>query len=208
MPQRRINAADLPAPETKLDILQNSIGQLTAAGYVFIGMDHFALPDDELAVAQRQGRLHRNFQGYSTHADCDLMAFGVSAISKVGPTYCQNVKTLDDYYANIDSGQLAVDRGIRLDDDDLLRRAVIQVLMCQFEIDFRTIEQAYRIDFRKYFAAELKSLAAMQDDGLLQVDADRIVVRPRGRLLIRSIAMTFDRYLRERSSAARFSRLI
>ena len=208
MPQRRINAADLPAPETKLDILQNSIGQLTAAGYVFIGMDHFALPDDELAVAQRQGRLHRNFQGYSTHADCDLMAFGISAISKVGPTYCQNVKTLDDYYANIDSGQLAVDRGIRLDDDDLLRRAVIQALMCQFEIDSRVIEQGYRIDFGKYFAIELESLAAMQDDGLLQADTDHIVVLPRGRLLIRSIAMIFDRYLRERSGAARFSRLI
>lgn len=208
MPQRRIHPEELPSPQAKLDILANSISQLIDAGYVFIGMDHFALPDDELAIAQRRGRLHRNFQGYSTHADCDLMAFGVSAISKVGAAYCQNVKTLEDYYAVIDSGQLAVDRGLALNRDDLLRRSIIQSLMCQFEVSFQPIEIGYLIDFRQYFSDELADLVAMEKDGLLCVESDRIIVLPAGRLLVRSIAMTFDRYLRAHNTGTRYSRLI
>ena len=208
MPQRRIAIEELPAPEAKLDILQNSIGQIVDAGYVFIGMDHFALPDDELAQAQRQGALHRNFQGYSTHADCDLMAFGVSAISKIGATYCQNVKTLDDYYAKIDSGQLSADRGIVLNRDDELRRGVIQKLMCQFEMIFSQFASEQHIKFQDYFSQELLMLGQHAKDGLVSVDDDGIHVLPKGRLLIRSIAMVFDRYLREASPSGRFSRLI
>ena len=157
-PQRRINEADLPSPDAKLQILQLAIRKLTEAGYVFIGMDHFAKPDDELAVAQRQGRLHRNFQGYSTHAEADLMAFGVSSISKVGPSYCQNVKTLDEYYDMLDRGVLPVMRGIELTADDLLRRSIIQSLMCHFELSIPEIEIAHQIDFKSYFAPELAAL--------------------------------------------------
>lgn len=208
MPQRRINTAELPSAEIKLDILQNSIRQLVEAGYVFIGMDHFALPDDELAIAQRQGRLHRNFQGYSTHPDCDLMAFGVSAISKLGATYCQNAKSLDDYYAKIDSGQLSADRGVTLTRDDCVRRAVIQQLMCQFVLNFAELEARFGIVFADYFAPELELLAQHAADGLLCIEPAAIRVLPRGRLLIRSIAMIFDRYQRESVGQARFSRLI
>lgn len=208
MPQRRIDPQELPSAQVKLDILAGSILQLTEAGYVFIGMDHFALPDDELAVAQRRGRLHRNFQGYSTHADCDLMAFGVSAISKVGPSYCQNVKTLEDYYAVIDSGQLAVERGLFMSRDDLLRRSIIQSLMCQFELSFQPVEISYLIDFRQYFSEELADLARLAEDGLLSIEQDRIVVLPAGRLLVRTIAMVFDRYLRAHNPGTRYSRLI
>jgi len=208
MPQRRISTEELPLPQSKLDILSNSINQLVDAGYVFIGMDHFALPDDELAIAQRRGRLHRNFQGYSTHADCDLIALGVSAISKVGTSYSQNVKTLEDYYAVIDSGQLAIDRGIRLNRDDLLRRSIIQSLMCQFEVSFQPIEISHLVDFRQYFSPELADLAVMEQDGLLRIDADRIIVLPAGRMLVRSIALIFDRYLRAQNTGMRYSRLI
>ncbi|AOX99174.1 oxygen-independent coproporphyrinogen III oxidase [Jeongeupia sp. USM3] len=208
MPQRRINDADLPSAEAKLDILQASIDQLLAAGYRYIGMDHFALPDDELAKAQDHGRLHRNFQGYSTHADCDLMAFGVSAIGKVGPAYVQNRKTIDDYYAALDAATLPVERGITLRHDDLLRRAVIQSLMCQFEVMYQPVEIAYLIDFTDYFAEELRSLAALQADGLVTIDAQRIAVTAKGRLLVRSVAMVFDRYLRTTETAARYSKLI
>ncbi|BCL75462.1 coproporphyrinogen-III oxidase [Jeongeupia sp. HS-3] len=208
MPQRRINDHDLPSAEVKLDILQASIEQLLAAGYLYIGMDHFALPDDELAVAQRHGRLHRNFQGYSTHADCDLMAFGVSAIGKVGPSYVQNHKALDEYYAALDAHILPVERGIALNRDDLLRRAIIQSLMCQFEVVFQPFEIAYLIDFSEYFAEELRTLAALEVDGLVKVDRHRIAVTPRGRLLVRSVAMVFDHYLGTAETSAGYSKLI
>ncbi|MBZ0143162.1 MAG: oxygen-independent coproporphyrinogen III oxidase, partial [Rhodocyclaceae bacterium] len=160
-PQRRIHESELPSADAKLQILQLAIRRLTEAGYVYIGMDHFAKPDDELAVAQRQGRLHRNFQGYSTQAECDLLAFGVSAIGKIGPVYAQNVKTLDEYYDILDRGELPVLRGIELTADDLLRRAIIQSLMCNFELSMAAIEIAHLIDFREYFASELEDLHAM-----------------------------------------------
>jgi oxygen-independent coproporphyrinogen-3 oxidase len=182
--------------------------QMTEAGYVFIGMDHFAKPDDELAVAQRQGRLHRNFQGYSTHSDCDLLAFGISSISKVGPTYSQNVKTLDEYYDLLDSGTLPVYRGIELNADDLLRRSIIQSLMCHFELSIESIEIAHLIDFRKYFATELDELREMVDAGLVRVDDRWITVLPRGRMLVRAISMVFDRYLRADRQRTRYSKVI
>jgi oxygen-independent coproporphyrinogen-3 oxidase len=207
-PQRRINEADMPTAEAKLQILKLAIRRLTDAGYVFIGMDHFAKPDDELAVAQRQGRLHRNFQGYSTHAEADLMAFGVSAIGKVGPTYCQNVKTLDEYYDALDRGELPVLRGIELTADDLLRRSIIQALMCHFALSIESFEIAHLIDFRSYFAAELAELKPMQASGLLTVDENWITVLPRGRMLVRAIAMVFDRYLRSDRERTRYSKVI
>ena len=208
MPQRRIETTALPLPETKLHILENSIAQIQDAGYAFIGMDHFALPDDDLAIAQRRGRLHRNFQGYSTHADCDLMAFGVSSIGKIGATYSQNVKAIEDYEARVEAGSLPVERGIALSKDDLLRRSVIQSLMCQFDLSFQPVEITYLVDFKNYFSVELQELASFADDGLLTLDEDGIHIEPRGRLLIRSIAMVFDRRLREARTQAKFSRLI
>lgn len=207
-PQRRIDEQALPSSEMKLDILQTSIEQLLDAGYVYIGMDHFAMPDDELAVAQRHGCLHRNFQGYSTHADCDLMAFGTSAIGKVGASYVQNHKTIDEYYAALDAGILPVTRGIVLTPDDLLRRAVIQSLMCQFELVFQPFEIAYLVDFSDYFAEELRRLAELEADGLVMVERDRITITPKGRLLVRSVAMVFDRYLGTTATSARYSKLI
>ncbi len=207
-PQRRIKAEDLPAPAEKLAILQQTIEQLTAAGYVYIGMDHFARPDDELAVAQREGSLYRNFQGYSTHAECDLVGLGVTAISMVGPSYAQNVKETGDYRRLLGEGRLPLYRGIRLDGDDLLRREVITRLICNFELDFAAIEAAHGIVFRDYFADELESLQGMAADGLLRLEPGVIRVNPAGRLLIRNICMVFDRYLRERQSPQRFSRVI
>jgi oxygen-independent coproporphyrinogen-3 oxidase len=207
-PQRRINELELPSPDAKLQILQLAIRRLTDAGYVFIGMDHFAKPDDELAVAQRQGRLHRNFQGYSTYADADLLAFGVSAIGKVGPTYCQNVRTLDDYYDALDRGELPVMRGIELTSDDLLRRSIIQALMCHFELSIDTFEVAHLIDFKTYFASEIAELRDMEKAGLLEIGDQWITVQPRGRMLVRAIAMVFDRYLRSDRERTRYSKVI
>ena len=207
-PQRRIAEPDLPSADTKLQILALAIKKLTEAGYVFIGMDHFAKPDDELAVAQRQGRLHRNFQGYSTYADCDMLSFGISSISKVGPTYSQNVKTLDEYYDRLDAQMLPVFRGIELNADDILRRSIIQALMCHFELSIESIESAHLIDFNQYFAAELDDLKEMARAGLLKVDRDWITVLPPGRLLVRIIAMVFDRYLRADRQRTRYSKVI
>jgi oxygen-independent coproporphyrinogen-3 oxidase len=208
MPQRRINVDELPSAEVKLDILQNSIEQLTQAGYVLIGMDHFALPDDDLAVAQRRGRLQRNFQGYSTHADCDLLAFGVSSIGKVGASYYQNVKTLEDYYARLDLQEFPVERGLTMTHDDVLRRAVIQALMCQFQVFFKPFETGYMIQFAAYFAEELALLQPLVLDGLVELGDDSITVTAKGRMLIRSVAMIFDGYLRTKATQARYSQLI
>jgi oxygen-independent coproporphyrinogen-3 oxidase len=207
-PQRRIADADLPEPDTKLQILQLAIKKLTEAGYVFIGMDHFAKPDDEMAVAQRQGRLHRNFQGYSTYADCDMLSFGVSSISKVGPTYNQNVKTLDEYYDRLDAQILPVFRGIELNADDILRRSIIQALMCHFELSIESIESAHLIDFHEYFAEELADMKEMEAAGLLKVERDWITVLPPGRMLVRVITMLFDRYLRADRERKRYSKVI
>ncbi|MET0266903.1 MAG: oxygen-independent coproporphyrinogen III oxidase [Duganella sp.] len=194
-PQRRILEEDLPSAAVKLDLLALCIRRLCAAGYVYIGMDHFAKPDDELAVAQRQGRLQRNFQGYSTRAEADLISCGVSAISAVGATYSQNEKTLEGYYEKLDAGVLPVIRGIKLDNDDLLRRIVIQKLMCDFDLSIASLEQAFPIQFQQYFALELQKLKAFEDDGLVSIDPQWISVTPKGRLLIRNICMVFDRYL-------------
>ncbi len=207
-PQRRIVESDLPSAADKLAILELAIDKLVGAGYVYIGMDHFARPDDELALAQRVGRLHRNFQGYSTDSDCDLLAFGISAIGKVGATYSQNVRTLDEYYSRLDAGGLPCFRGRQLTADDLTRRDVIQSLMCHFTVEFAEIESAHGIAFREAFATELTALRALADDGLVEIGDDRIDVTARGRLLVRSVAMTFDRYLREDRERARYSRVI
>ncbi|MDR1276430.1 MAG: oxygen-independent coproporphyrinogen III oxidase [Candidatus Accumulibacter sp.] len=206
--QRRINAAELPSAEERLRILSLTIRVLCDAGYVFIGMDHFAKPDDELARAQREKRLHRNFQGYSTRPDCDMLAFGVSAISKLGAAYDQNVKTLDEYYAALDRGEFPVSRGIVLDDDDLLRRAVIQSLMCHFELPFAAFESAYRIDFENYFSVEIAELGEMEKAGLVSLEKNRIAVLPPGRILVRAISMVFDRRLREDRGNTRYSKII
>jgi oxygen-independent coproporphyrinogen-3 oxidase len=171
-------------------------------------MDHFARPDDDLALAQEQGRLQRNFQGYSTYPEADLLGFGVSAIGRVGPTYYQNLKGLDDYYAALDAGRLPAFRGVELTADDLARRAVIQALACHFRVSIESIEIAHVIDFRRYFAAELADLEAMEDDGLVEVGPDWIVVTPRGRLVVRAVCMVFDRYLRVQRERASYSKVI
>ncbi|WP_153110161.1 oxygen-independent coproporphyrinogen III oxidase [Propionivibrio limicola] len=207
-PQRRILDADLPTPDAKLHILALTIDKLTSAGYVFIGMDHFAKPDDELAIAQRQGRLHRNFQGYSTHSDCDMLSFGITSIGKVGPTYSQNVKTLDEYYERLDNDILPVFRGIELTADDVLRRSIIQSLMCHFVLSFDAVEKAHGIDFRSYFAAELADLAEMAEAGLISIGERRITVLPPGRMLVRVVAMVFDARLRAGRALNRYSKVI
>lgn len=207
-PQRRILEADLPDADSRLAMLELCIAKLTAAGYVYIGMDHFARPGDDLAVAQRHGRLHRNFQGYSTHADMDLVSCGVSAISAVGATYSQNVKTLAGYYDLIDRNELPIERGVGLTMDDMLRRTIIQMLMCQFELSMSAIELAYPIDFGQYFASELERLAALADDGLVTLEKDWINVTPKGRLLIRNVCMVFDRYLGTGAAGPRHSRTV
>ena len=207
-PQRRIALAELPAPEAKLQLLTLAIGRLSGAGYLYIGMDHFAKRGDELAVAQAQGRLHRDFQGYSTRADGDLLGFGISAIGRVGPTYYQNAKRLDDYYAALDEGRLPILRGVELTPDDLVRRTVIQALACQFRVSIESIELAHLIDFRAYFAAELAALQALEEDGLVELQPDWIVVTPKGRLLVRVVCMAFDRYLRERERRSSYSKVI
>ena len=206
-PQRRINEADLPRPDEKLAILRNTIETLIDAGYVYIGMDHFAKPDDELALAQDKGLLYRNFQGYSTHADCDLIGLGVTSIGKVADCYAQNLKPMDEYTARIDNDELAIFRGITLSADDVLRRAVINQIICNFVLDFANIEQRFKIDFADYFARELADLKPMQADGLLELDARGIRVSSAGKLLIRNICMVFDIYLRGKTEQ-RFSKVI
>ncbi len=207
-PQRRINAEDLPRPEEKLEILKMSIDHLRDAGYIYIGMDHFARPDDELAVAQRDGTLYRNFQGYSTHSDCDLVAMGVTSISMVDGSYCQNLRGLEEYYERIDSNRLAVFRGFELSRDDLIRRDVITRLICHFRLDYEQISRQWGIQFDDYFREDLPKLQGMVVDGLLEMDADSIRVLPRGRLLIRNICMAFDSYLSPESQQKNFSRVI
>ncbi|MBG9390198.1 oxygen-independent coproporphyrinogen III oxidase [Caenimonas aquaedulcis] len=207
-PQRRIHSADMPMPADKLTMLALSLEALQDAGYVYVGMDHFALPGDALAVAKRQGRLHRNFQGYSTQPDCDLIGLGVSAIGRVGASYSQNAKTLEEYYDHLDQGRLPVARGLTLTRDDLVRRAVIMALMCQGQVVFESIEAAWLLDFRSYFAAELARLREFEDMGLLEIGDAGIEVTAQGWYLVRAIAMVFDRYLQADRDRAKFSRII
>ena len=181
--------------------------KLIAAGYVYIGMDHFAKPDDELAIAQREGKLYRNFQGYSTHSDCDLIGLGITSIGRVGDAYIQNVKELDEYDRLIGQNKLPVFKGVELDDDDKLRRAVITQLICHFDLTFANIERAFSIRFADYFAKELAALTPMQADGLLAVSKGGIQVLPAGRLLIRNICMVFDKYLAQKQQQ-QFSKVI
>lgn len=206
--QKHINAADLPAPEDKLVILENTINQLSDAGYVYIGMDHFAKPDDELAIAQREGHLHRNFQGYTTHSDCDLVAMGVSAISQIGDVYYQNEHDLKLYQDAIDDRQQAIKRGVILSRDDRIRRRVITQLICHFELDRSQIETEFEIDFESYFDAEMTMMQQYVDDGLVTLDGPLIKVTPSGRLLIRRICMTFDAYAPKQQTGRTFSRII
>jgi len=209
--QRQIDAADLPSASEKLGLLRLAIEKLTAAGYVYIGMDHFALPDDDLATAQQRGGLHRNFMGYTTHADTDLVGLGVSAISHIGNSFSQNPRDLPSWQIALDEGRLPVFRGMQLSEDDQLRADLIQRLMCQGEIPIGALERRYLIDFQDYFATALERLQPLVDDGLARHEHDRIVATSRGRLLLRNMAMCFDHYLPAPDTAVaapRFSRAI
>jgi len=207
-PQRRIDTAQLPSASAKVSMLARSLAALMGAGYVYVGMDHFALPDDPLAVAKRQGRLHRNFQGYSTQPDHDLIALGVSSIGRLGATYSQNAKTLPEYYDALDNGRFPVVRGLALSRDDLIRRAVIMALMCQGQCLYESIDLAYLIDFKRYFYSELEVLQSMQDSGMVLLEDSGIQVTAMGWYFVRAVAMVFDRYLQTDRNRARFSRII
>ncbi|NOJ04415.1 oxygen-independent coproporphyrinogen III oxidase [Vibrio splendidus] len=206
--QRKIKDEDLPEPKEKMAILQDTIETLTGAGYQFIGMDHFALPEDELAVAQREGILHRNFQGYTTQGEADLIGFGVSAISMVGDAYAQNQKELKKYYAQVNDLRHALWKGVALDSDDLLRREVIKQLICNFKLDKTMIESEFSVNFNRYFKEDLGLLQTFINDELVEVDDKEIRVTLRGRLLIRNICMCFDKYLRAKARQQQFSRVI
>jgi oxygen-independent coproporphyrinogen-3 oxidase len=208
MPQRRIDEEELPPPQVKLEILQATIERLTDAGWLYIGMDHFARPDDELALAQRNGTLYRNFQGYSTHADCDLIGVGVTSIGKVGATYGQNRRELQEYYADIDAGRLPVFRGIELSRDDEIRRDVITRLICHFKLDYADVERAWDLSFSDYFGRDIEKLQGMEADGLLETDSSGIRVLPKGRLLIRNVCMAFDAYMEAKRGQGGFSKVI
>lgn len=195
MAQRRINPADLPSPADKLAMLEGSIERLTGAGYRYIGLDHFALPDDELAMAQEDGTLHRNFQGYTTHGHCDLIGLGVSAISQVGDIYCQNSSDITLYQQSIDHDQLATARGLRCTEDDRIRATVIQRLVCDFELSFGQFERSFGIEFRAYFADIWPDLEQMHADGLIELTDTSLCIQPAGRMLVHAVCMAFDRYL-------------
>lgn len=206
-PQRRINEDELPSPEEKLNILQLCIDKLQGAGYVYIGMDHFAKKDDDLVKAQQQGSLHRNFQGYSTNADCDMIAMGITAISRVGDNYSQNVRTIEEYESFLSKGEIPIFRGIELEADDVLRRDVINQLMCNNSLDIARLEKKWKVDFKTYFKSSLENIQQMTDDGLLKLSKTELTITTSGRMLARSICMQFDRYLQEKNTN-RFSRVI
>lgn len=207
-PQRQIKAEELPDANAKISMLSTAISMFLEAGYVYVGMDHFALPDDALATAKREGKLHRNFQGYSTLPDCDLIALGVSAIGRIGQAYSQNAKTLEDYYRLLDAGKLPVARGLQMNDDDRIRYAVIMSIMCQGHVQFNEIEKCFDIDFKTYFADELDALIPLEKDGLLKLEANALQVTSLGWYFVRGIAMAFDSYLQAGKHQARFSRII
>ncbi len=207
-PQRRINEDEMPESAVKLDILKMSIERLTQAGYVYIGMDHFAKPDDELTVAQKNGKLYRNFQGYATHADCDLIGLGITSIGTVGQSFAQNLKTLDEYAERIEAGKLAIFRGVEIDGDDIIRRNAIMQLICHFNLKIDAFNTTNNINFNQYFSAELKRLQPMHEDGLVEISDTAITVTAKGRLLIRNICMIFDRYITETMEKQRYSKAI
>jgi oxygen-independent coproporphyrinogen-3 oxidase len=204
--QKAIKPAELPNPQEKLAVFRYAVERLLGEGYVYIGMDHFAKADDDLCRAQREGKLYRNFQGYSTHAGCDLLAFGVSSISSLGRVYAQNHKNIHQYTDAINAAKPATARGLLLSDDDLLRREIIMRLMCDFELDIRKVEAQFGIKFAEYFASSLASLGGMERDGLVAINGEKISVLPTGRFLIRNIAMCFDAYLKEGQN--RFSKTV
>ena len=207
-PQRRIHSVELPTGGEKISMLSRSLAKFMGSGYVYVGMDHFALPEDSLAVAKRQGRLHRNFQGYSTQPDCDLIALGVSSIGRIGATYSQNAKTLEEYYDALDHGRFPVVRGLAVTRDDLVRRAVIMALMCQGHVLYESINLAYLIEFRSYFAKEMEALQALQEQGLVTLEETGIQVTAKGWFFVRAVAMVFDRYLQTDRTRAKFSKII
>jgi oxygen-independent coproporphyrinogen-3 oxidase len=206
--QRMIKHAHIPSPRTKLAILRHTIDRLCGAGYEYIGMDHFALPGDDLVIARRNGTLQRNFQGYSTHGNCDLIGLGVSAIGSIGTAYAQNSPSTAEYEAKVGAGRLPIKRGIQVDDDDRLRASIIQALMCYDELDLGDFSKRHNIDFRSRFATELQRLGPLEQDGLIDLEENRILITPKGRLLLRSIAMVFDRYLAVEQDNNRYSRAI
>jgi oxygen-independent coproporphyrinogen-3 oxidase len=207
-PQRRISDAELPGASAKIAMLSNAMAAFMRAGYVYVGMDHFALADDALAIAKRQGRLHRNFQGYSTLPECDLIGLGVSSIGRIGATYSQNAKTLDEYYDHIARGNFPVIRGLALSRDDLVRRAVIMGLMCQGTVEYEAVKLAFLIDFHSYFVTELEALRELAEQGLVEMDDSGIQVTSMGWFFVRAVAMVFDRYLQADRNRARFSKII
>ncbi len=208
MPQRRIDESSIPSPQEKLNILEHSINKLLDAGYIFIGMDHFAKPNDELTIAQQEGKLYRNFQGYSTQADCDLIGFGVTSIGYVGGGFFQNRREMEAYAQSVESGEFPVFRGYVLSDEDHLRRQVIMRLMCDFALDYSQFESEFDIDFKEHFADGLSDLKEMSEDNLVELREDGLTVLPAGRLLIRNVAMTFDEYLQKKKEGTSFSKVI
>ena len=206
--QRMINSKDIPSPETKLELMELTIEKLTQSGYVYIGMDHFALPDDELTIAQREGGLQRNFQGYSTRRECDMVGLGVSAIGKVGDCYAQNLKDIPTWQSVVAEGKLPIWRGVMLNTEDRLRRSVIESIMCHGEVKFQQFESNFAIDFHDHFAFELGNLQQLEKDGLIEMGADEFRATPEGRLLLRPIAMIFDEYLQAPESKPKYSRVI
>jgi oxygen-independent coproporphyrinogen III oxidase len=206
--QRQIKEEDLPAPNTKLEILGESIESLTDAGYVYIGMDHFAKPDDELAVAQRKGNLYRNFQGYSTNANCDVVSFGITAISKISNSYSQNTRTLEEYHSALEKNKIPVLRGYKLTNDDEIRREVITQLICHFQIEYKKIDDLFKINFNEYFSKEILLLKDVQKDKLLLLKEDSIEILPAGRFLIRNICSVFDAYLNKSNNENTYSKMI
>ena len=207
-PQRRISEYELPAAADKITMLGSALKAFIDAGYVYVGMDHFALPDDDLAIAKRQGRLHRNFQGYSTQPDCDLISLGVSAIGRVGGTYSQNAKTIEEYYDHLNHGRFPVVRGLALSRDDIVRRAVIMAIMCQGALQFESIELAYMLDFKRYFADEMAALKALEKTDMLVLEEDGLHVTDTGWFFVRAVAMVFDKHLQTDRNRARFSKIL
>ncbi|MHC1738904.1 MAG: oxygen-independent coproporphyrinogen III oxidase [Ignavibacteriaceae bacterium] len=203
-----INTDDLPKPESKLEILKMTTEKLTTSGYDFIGMDHFAKPSDELAIALREKKLYRNFQGYSTRAGADLYAFGITAISQLSRVYAQNHKTEKEYYDALDAGLIPTYKGYMLNNDDLLRRYVVMKIMCDFALNFKTVEDKFQINFKDYFSWGLRNLKEMADDGLISLSENSLAITEVGRLLVRNIAMNFDGYIERKEDVGRYSKTL